>query len=40
MLISQLEARFDVAFTNEEMPGLATYDAIMSALASRLDSSP
>jgi acyl carrier protein len=40
MLISQLEARFDVAFKNEEMPGLATYDAIASALASRLDPSP
>lgn len=40
MLVSQLESRFDVTFSNQEMPSLATYDAIVNALASRLDPSP
>lgn len=35
MLVSQLEARFGVTFTNQEIPELATYDAIVGALAER-----
>ncbi len=38
MLVSQLEARFEVTFSNQEIPALATYDAIVRALAARLGS--
>ena len=36
MLVSQLESRFGVTFTNREIPELASYDAIVGALAGRL----
>ena len=36
MLVSQLESRFGVAFTNREIPGLTSYDAIVDRVAGRL----
>ena len=36
MLVSQLESRFGVTFTNQEIPGLSSYDAIVAALVGRL----
>lgn len=36
MLVSQLESRFGVTFTNREIPTLASYDAIVAALSGRL----
>ena len=39
MLVSQLESRFGVTFTNQEIPGLTGYDAIVGALAGRLGAS-
>ena len=36
MLVSQLESRFGVTFTNREIPELTSYDAIVTALAARL----
>ncbi len=36
MLVSQLESRFGVTFTNAEIPTLATYDAIVAALGRHL----
>jgi acyl carrier protein len=36
MLVSQLESRFGVTFSNREIPELTTYDAIVAALANRL----
>jgi acyl carrier protein len=39
MLVSQLESRFGVTFTNREIPTLASYDAIVAALNGRLGAS-
>ncbi len=36
MLVSQVESRFGVTFTNHEIPELTSYDAIVAALAGRL----
>jgi len=36
MLVSQLESRFGVTFTNQEIPELSSYDAIVAALMGRL----
>ena len=38
MLISQLESEFGVVFSNQEIKGLTSFNAIVEALGRRLDS--
>lgn len=39
MLISQLESRFGVVFSNQEIPELSSYDRIVDALTRKLGTS-